>query len=90
MKRYLAMLGMVTLLALPAVVGAEVKLKPGSEEFFLLYGTTQLTESLTKEGVITEQELTEVPAPVTTAPATGKTDQPSPGFRWAGVEGAVY
>jgi len=74
MKRYLAMLGMVTLLALPTVAGADAKLRLGREEFPQLYGTTQPTESMTK-GVITEQEPVEVPAPVTTAPAKAKTDQ---------------
>jgi hypothetical protein len=74
MKRYLAMLGMVTLLAVPTVVGADAKQRLAREEFPQLYGTTQPTESVTK-GVITEQEPVEVPAPVTTAPAKAKTDQ---------------
>ena len=77
MKRYLAMLGMVTLLALPAAVGAEVKLKPGSEDYFLLYGTTQ-PESLTK-GVITEQEQAQLTTrPVATPPVQKSADDSGP------------
>ena len=92
MKRGIAILALLALFALPAVVGAEVKLKPGSEEYFLLYGTTQ-PESLTKKGVITEQEPVEVSAPAATAPANAKAGQErdsSQHFRWAGVDGAVY
>ncbi len=91
MKRYLAMLGMVTLLALPAAVGAEVKLQPGSDEYFQLYGTTQ-SESVTK-GVITDEQPIEVPAPTATAPADAKAGQESDSSqhsRWAGVDGAIY
>ncbi len=72
MKRYLAMLGMVTLLALPAVGSAEVN----DEHIAVVQQTSdagRLAELLAKKGVITEQELTEVSAAATSAPA--KTDQ---------------
>ncbi len=74
MKQYLAMLGMVTLLALPTVAGADAKERLGREEFFQLYDTTQPTESMTK-GVIKEEEPVEVSAPDATAPAEAKADQ---------------
>ncbi len=73
MKRYLAILGMVMLLALPAVVSAEV-----NDEHMALQRTSEverLAELLAKKGVITEQELVEVSTPVATAPANAKTDQ---------------
>ena len=72
MKRYLAMLGVVTLLALPAVVSAETNDQPTSVQRTSDVG--RLAELLARKGVITQQELTEV-APVTTEPANPKTDQ---------------
>ncbi len=72
MKRYFAILGMATLLALPAVVSAEVNDQPIPVQRTADAG--RLAELLARKGVITEQELAEV-APVTTAPE--KTDQQS-------------
>ncbi len=72
MKRYFAILGMVTLLALPTAVLAEVNDQPIPVQRMVDAG--RLADLLARKGVITEQELAEV-APVTTAPE--KKDQQS-------------
>ncbi len=71
MKRYLAMLGMATLLALPTVVSAETNDQPISVQRTSDAG--RLAALLARKGVITEQELAEVAAPAATTPA--KADQ---------------
>ncbi len=89
MKRYLAMLGMVTLLALPAVVSAEVN----DEHVAVVQQTSdaeRLAELLARKGVITQQELTEVSAPTATAPANAKTGQEKDSSRAIPVDVPVF
>ncbi len=63
MKRYLAMLGMVTLLALPAIATAETNDYPMPVQRTADAG--QLARLLARKGVITEQELAQVSTPAT-------------------------
>ncbi|MBI1893127.1 MAG: hypothetical protein HYS14_03320 [Candidatus Rokubacteria bacterium] len=82
MRRYLGMLGMVTLLALPAAVSAETTAD-----------VARLAELLARKGVITQQELREVSASAATAPAKAKTDQERDSFQlpqWPVPGGAMW
>ncbi len=79
MKRYLAMLGMVTLLALPAVVSAETNDSKASvfQPLQHTWDAGRLAELLARKGVITQQELADVSTAVTTEPANAKSGQES-------------
>jgi hypothetical protein len=67
MRRYLAMLGMAALLALPMMAGAQTHDNQRTAD------AARLAELLARKGMITQQELAEVSPPVRTAPA--KADQ---------------
>ncbi len=75
MKRYLAMLGIVTLLALPAIATAETNDQHVSVQ--QTANAERLAELLARKGIITQQELVEVSTPDTAEPANGVIHQES-------------